>query len=150
MTLRTWHSCDLWMSNSPWVLDQKWAWNEKKSYMWHRDSSNTSICWAKNTFYQLIVGLYTETKMSSFWWNLRHWLHWKLSKWQFSVHPVTKISSKYDIHHSSLAALKVVKMTIFSAASDENFIKMTTFLFQCIENFENGEFKNAQFIFSIT
>ena len=24
------HSCDLWMSNSPWVLDTKWAWNEKK------------------------------------------------------------------------------------------------------------------------
>ena len=32
---------------------------------------------------------------------------------------------------SSLAALKVVKMTTFSAASDENFIKMTTFPFQC-------------------
>ena len=31
---------------------------------------------------------------------------------------------------SSLAALKVVKMTTFSAASDENFIKMTTFPFQ--------------------
>ena len=32
---------------------------------------------------------------------------------------------------SSLAALKVVKMTTFSAASDENFVKMTTFSFQC-------------------
>ena len=32
---------------------------------------------------------------------------------------------------SSLAALKVVKMTTSSAASDENFIKMTTFSFQC-------------------
>ena len=31
---------------------------------------------------------------------------------------------------SSLAALKVVKMTTSSAASDENFIKMTTFSFQ--------------------
>ena len=31
---------------------------------------------------------------------------------------------------SSLAALKVVKMTTFSATSDENFIKMTTFPFQ--------------------
>ena len=51
---------------------------------------------------------------------------------------------------SSLATLKVVKMTIFSAAGDENFIKIITFLFQCIENFENGEFKNAQFLFSIT
>ena len=32
---------------------------------------------------------------------------------------------------SSLAALKVVKMTTYSAASDENFVKMTTFSFQC-------------------
>ena len=31
---------------------------------------------------------------------------------------------------SSMAAQKVVKMTTFSAASDENVIKMTTFLFQ--------------------
>ena len=33
---------------------------------------------------------------------------------------------------SSLAALKVVKMTTSSAASDENFIKMTTFSFQWV------------------
>ena len=33
---------------------------------------------------------------------------------------------------SSLAALEVVKVTTSSAASDENFVKMTTFLFQCI------------------
>ena len=32
---------------------------------------------------------------------------------------------------SSLAALEVVILTTFSAASDENFIKMTTFPFQC-------------------
>ena len=32
---------------------------------------------------------------------------------------------------SSLAALKVVKMTTSSAANDENFIKMMTFSFQC-------------------
>ena len=31
---------------------------------------------------------------------------------------------------SSLAALKVVKMTTFSAASDEDFVKATTFSFQ--------------------
>ena len=32
---------------------------------------------------------------------------------------------------SSLAALEVVKMTTSSAASDSNFVKMTTFSFQC-------------------
>ena len=34
------------------------------------------------------------------------------------------------IKGSSLAALEVVKMTTSNAASDENFVKMTTFLFQ--------------------
>ena len=34
---------------------------------------------------------YTETEMSSFWWNFNHWLHWKLSKWQLPVQPVMKI-----------------------------------------------------------
>ena len=33
---------------------------------------------------------------------------------------------------SSLAALEVVILTTFSAASDENFIKMKTFPFQCM------------------
>ena len=33
---------------------------------------------------------------------------------------------------SSLAVLKVVILTTFSAASDENFVKMTTFSFQCM------------------
>ena len=37
----------------------------------------------------------TETEMSSFWRNFRHWLHWKLSFWHFSVKPVMKISSKW-------------------------------------------------------
>ena len=39
--------------------------------------------------------LYTETKMSSFWWKFHHWLHRKLSFWQLSVQPVMKISSKW-------------------------------------------------------
>ena len=39
--------------------------------------------------------IYTETKMSSFWRNFHHWLHRKLSFWQFSVQPVMKISSKW-------------------------------------------------------
>ena len=39
--------------------------------------------------------MYTETKMSSFWRNFNHWLHWKLSFWQLPVQPVMKISSKW-------------------------------------------------------
>ena len=60
----------------------------------------------------------TILKKLSFWRNCHHWLHWKLSKWHF-----------WRIF-LSLAALKVVKMTTFSAGSDENFIKMTIFQFQ--------------------
>ena len=51
-------------------------------------------------------------------------LAWHHIHWNENVVILTK--------SSSLAALKVVKMTTFSAASDENFIKMTTFPFQCI------------------
>ena len=36
----------------------------------------------------------TETEMSSFWWNLHHWLHLKLSKWRYPVRTMMKISSK--------------------------------------------------------
>ena len=36
----------------------------------------------------------TETKTLSFWRNFRHWLHWKLSKWQLPVQPAMKIPSK--------------------------------------------------------
>ena len=43
----------------------------------------------------LLVCSITETEMSSFWRNLHHWLHRKLSKWQLSVQQVMKISSKW-------------------------------------------------------
>ena len=33
--------------------------------------------------------------MLSFWRNFRHWLHWKLSFWQLSVQPMTKILPKW-------------------------------------------------------
>ena len=44
----------------------------------------------------------------SFWWNISHPLHWKLSK----------------------TTPEVVKITTSNVASDENFVKMTTFSFQ--------------------
>ena len=50
----------------------------------------------------------TETEMSSFWWNFHHWLHWKLSKWQLSVQPVMKISSKWRHFRFSEVTLEVV------------------------------------------
>ena len=68
------------------------------------------------------------------------------SKWPRLTDVVSLLTAVilYDLKHphwngkvfilmkcSSLAALEVVKMTTSSAASDENFVKMTTFLFQC-------------------
>ena len=44
---------------------------------------------------------------------------------------------------SSLAALEVVKMTTSSAASDQNFVKMTTFSFQWIPNLWNRPLPSA-------
>ena len=43
----------------------------------------------------------TETKMSSFWRNFHHWLHWKLSFWQLPVQPVMNISSKWRLFRFS-------------------------------------------------
>ena len=37
----------------------------------------------------------TKTKMS-FWRNFTHWLHWKLSFWQFPVQPMIKFSSNWS------------------------------------------------------
>ena len=46
--------------------------------------------------------IYTETKMSSFWRNFHHWLHWKLSFWQLPVQPVMNISSKWRLFRFSV------------------------------------------------
>ena len=51
-------------------------------------------------------------------------VHSSLVHWNENVVILTKFSS--------LAALEVVILTTFSAASDENFIKMKTFPFQCV------------------
>ena len=51
------------------------------------------------------------------------------------------------IKFSSLTALEVVKMTTSSAVSDENFIKMTIFLFQCIMQ---GTDKSSELILILT
>ena len=67
--------------------------------------------------------------------------------WELNLAPLTTVTNtKYHLHwngnviilmkFSSLAALKVVILTTFGAASDENFIKMMTFSFQCISEEE--------------
>ena len=86
----------------------------------------------------------TETEMSSFWRNFRHWLHWKLSFWQLSVQPVMKISSKwwhfrfsechYFLHrgvhaHSTLLLKCVIILHTFCAILEamKTFTKYVTF-----------------------
>ena len=54
--------------------------------------------------------------------NLHHWLHWKLSKWQLSEHPMMKISSKrqcsfFSVYHRSILSLcisHVLDGTVYS------------------------------------
>ena len=58
------------------------------------------------------LGYITETKMSSFWWNFHHWLHWKLSFWQLSVQPVMKISSKWRHFRFSVNGGKIRKSCV--------------------------------------
>ena len=45
-----------------------------------------------------------EKEMLSFWRNFHHWLHRKLSKWQLSVRPVMKISSKRHFRFGGYAS----------------------------------------------
>ena len=53
-------------------------------------------------FMRLKYTTFTETKMSSFWRNFHHWLHWKLSFWQLPVQPVMNISSKWRLFRFSV------------------------------------------------
>ena len=64
----------------------------------------------KIRFYKYI----TETKMSSFWRNFHHWLHWKLSFWQLSVQPVMKISSKWRHFRFSDGSLQYTIIVLVS------------------------------------
>ena len=58
------------------------------------------------------------------WWIINESLSQNIQHWNENVVILTKFSS--------LAALEVVILTTSNAANDENFIKMTTFLFQWI------------------
>ena len=62
---------------------------------WKSYSRRISISIVSSAYNPIQKAIYTETEMSSFWWNFHHWLHWKLSKWQLPVQPVMKISSKW-------------------------------------------------------
>ena len=48
-------------------------------------------------------------KMSSFWRNFHHWLHWKLSLWQLPVQPMMNISSKWRLFCFSETAKLIQK-----------------------------------------
>ena len=58
------------------------------------------VCMRRWTGSALVQAI-TETKMSSFWRNFHHWLHWKLSFWQLPVQPVMNISSKWRLFRFS-------------------------------------------------
>ena len=70
---------------------------------------------------QYVILSYTETGMSSFWWNFHHWLHWKLSFWQLPVQPVTKISSNYNIPASVYSSGKLLKCAYLNKSPNVDF-----------------------------
>ena len=75
-------------------------------YIWyHRSRPRDHSGYGLSQWVEVLsFNTFTEMKMS-FWCNFCHWLHWKLSKWQLSVHPVTKLSSKWRHFHSSVLSL---------------------------------------------
>ena len=70
-----------------------------------------------------IYATFTETKMSSFWWNLYHWLHHKLLNWQLLRQPAMKMSSKWQHFRFRLSSIYFrcwYKMQVDKAASHCN------------------------------
>ena len=98
--------CFLWSHLNKRLSKQRWGW-------WFETPSRHFI-------YDVI--LMTHSTSFSDTTHCREHLHWNEN-----VVILTKFSS--------LAALEVVILTTFSAASDENFIKMKTFPFQCIPDY---------------
>ena len=100
----------------------------KQSWGWWFETSPRPL-WRHCSDYRL----YTETEMSSFWWNFHHWLHWKLSKWQLPVQPMIKISSKWRHFRFSVSACPRVRVYLLSRGSsiDEVFADEGYFGFVC-------------------
>ena len=55
-----------------------------------------------------------ETRMLSFWWNFRHWMHRNLSKWQPQVQPVTIVSKRHFRFGDQTQSMIVVLTALFS------------------------------------
>ena len=70
----------------------------------------STICLGLEVYECIVMTMFTETEMLSFWWNFNHWLHRKLSFWQLSVQPVMKISSKW--RHFCLCYRETVTKTL--------------------------------------
>ena len=60
---------------------------------------------------------YAGTEMSSFWRTFRHWVHRKLSFWQLSMHPMIKISSKWQYFFCSIKA-EILTPSMLTGAFD--------------------------------
>ena len=57
----------------------------------------------------------------SCWWIFQHWLHWKLSKWQFPVQPVMKISSKWQHFHYNVFVIYCQPLWMTSSAKQHGY-----------------------------
>ena len=92
---------------------------------------------SKKVILGLLWSMYAETEILSFSWNFHQWLHWKLSKWQLSVQPVMKISSKWWRLRFSLWAEKKYYCTFHSHQAiyvhDRTVHRRQTHCFFCYE-----------------
>ena len=70
-----------------------------------RKVSHDNVLWIimhvskDNWVYNILLYIYNQHWRENFfiWWNFHYWLHWKLSKWQLSMQPVMKMSSKWHL-----------------------------------------------------
>ena len=74
-------------------------WKENVVILSRFTSLEMFLCWC-HASRLLVIWPYIETKMLSFWRDLLHWLHWKLSKWQLQVQLMTKMSKWQHFYFS--------------------------------------------------
>ena len=74
-------------------------------------------------------------KMAPFWRIARHWLRWKLSKWQRSEQLVTKVSSKWQhCHFSALTAIHIMRIEAHGSKDRRLYLHYHRWLYQQLRN----------------
>ena len=86
----------------------------------------------------IVWTVFTETEISPFWRNFRHWLHRKLSFWQLSMQSVTEISSKWW-HFPSQCSPEVSCRTLSTPHEYYSRHLHVIFVFVCLPYFSRRQ-----------